>query len=260
MPILLAIYRLKYQEGASTIDFSLDDVRMVAADLGIVTRNPGDVIYRMRSRTLLPAPIRDNGFNILRQIGRGHYRFERAVSTLMEIADETIIDTIDTTPLPVRRLLPELLAEIDEQGLLSVVDYCKLLSHFTGLQVFRLRSHVRKSVAGVGQVEVDEVDVGVALRDDDAPIIFPIEAKAALDPVNRVQIANQVIFALQHFPGHEVRPIVVKVDHASLLHMAEFNAATDPNSLVIVKRATYRVNLSERQREMIRKQAQVGPR
>jgi hypothetical protein len=54
------------------------------------------------------------------------------------------------------------MAEFDEQGLLTMVSYCKLLDHFTGLKVYRLRSHVRKSVPNVGQAELDEIDVGVA--------------------------------------------------------------------------------------------------
>jgi len=84
---------------------------------------------------------------------------------------------LDLTPLPVRRLLPKVVSEIDEQGLLTMVSYCQLLDQFTGLRVYRLRSHVRKSVADIGQAELDEIDVGVALRDDEKPVIFPIEAK-----------------------------------------------------------------------------------
>jgi hypothetical protein len=38
-------------------------------------------------------------------------------------------------------------------------------------------------VPGVGQAELDAIDVGVAAIDDEVPIIFPIEAKAA--PVGR---------------------------------------------------------------------------
>jgi hypothetical protein len=62
---------------------------------------------------------------------------------------------------------------MDEQAVLTVASYCKLFDHFTGLQVYRLRSHVRKSVPGVGQAELDAIDVGVALRDDEMPILGP---------------------------------------------------------------------------------------
>ena len=67
---------------------------------------------------------------------------------------------------------------MDEQALLSVVAYCQLLDHFTGMKIYRLRSHVRKSVPGIGQAELDAIDVGIASGDDELPVIFPIEAKA----------------------------------------------------------------------------------
>jgi hypothetical protein len=252
VPIIRAIFEANYKDGMLAFDFTLDDVRRAADKLGIVTRNPADVIYRMRSRTKLPAEILELGFYILRQIGRGKYRLEKAETTIIDVPPNAIVDAIDLTPLPVRRLLPEDLADIDEQGLLTIIDYCRLLSHFTGLQVFRLRSHVRKSVASIGQAELDEIDVGVALREDEAPVVFPIEAKAVDEAVNRVQIATMVTYAREFFRGLEVRPIAIKLDYDGLIHFLEFNASMSPGDLMIVRSATYRLSLSDRQRELIR--------
>ena len=250
VPILREIFREKYTPDLSVIDFTLDDIRRWAGTLGIVTRNPADVIYRMRARTNLPIEILEAGFYILRAIGRGKYRLERAENTVLEIPDHTIIEALDLTPLPVRRLLPEELAKIDEQGLLTMISYCKLLDHFTGLQVFRLRSHVRKSVATIGQAELDEIDVGVALRDDEIPVIFPIEAKAADEPVNRVQISAMVMYCAEYFPGYEIRPLAIKLDYDSLIHFLEFNPSAEAAGLKIVKSCGYRLSLSERQKAM----------
>jgi len=252
VPILLDIFRKKYQPRIKTIEFSLDDIRKSAEKLGIITRNPADVVYRMRSRTILPKEILSRGFAIIRQIGRGKYRLERAVSTLIECEPGEITEALDLTPLPVRRFFPENIAEIDEQGLLSIIHYCQLLKHFTGLTVYRLRSHVRKSVKGIGQAELDELDVGVALREDEVPVILPIEAKASDEPVNRVQIAAQVAFAQHYFEGHEVRPIAVKVDYDSVLHFLEFNATIEPADLRVLKSARYKLKLSEAQLLLIR--------
>ncbi len=250
VPILREIFREKYVVGCTVIDFTLDDVRRWADTLGIVTRNPADVIYRMRARTKLPIEILEAGFYILRAIGRGKYRLEVAESTILEIPDHPITEALDLTPLPVRRLLPEILSEIDEQGLLTMISYCKLLDHFTGLQVFRLRSHVRKSVATIGQAELDEIDVGVALRDDEIPVIFPIEAKAADEAVNRVQISAMVIYCAEYFPGHEIRPLAIKLDYDSLIHFLEFNPSPEAAGLKIVKSCGYRLSLSDRQKLM----------
>ncbi len=149
MPILRRIFETRHTPGDDVVDFTLDDVRGAASDLGITVRNAADVIYRMRSRTVLPAEILELGFYVLRQVGRGRYRLEKAESTIIELPENEPTEALDLTPLPVRRLLPESLRDVDEQALLSVMGYCKLLDHFTGLTVYRLRSHVRKSVAGV---------------------------------------------------------------------------------------------------------------
>jgi hypothetical protein len=251
VPIIMTIFKKKYRKGCRQIEFTLDDIRETAEALGITTRNPGDVIYRMRSRTKLPPEILSLGFNIIKQVGRGKYRFEKAPSTLIQCPPGHITEAIDLTPLPVRRLLPEDLAKADEQAILSIVHYSGLLGHFTGLQVFRLRSHVRKSVTGVGQVEVDEVDVGIAMRDDEMPVILPIEAKASADAINRVQVAAQVAFAKHYFPGHVIRPIAIKVDFDSVLYFLEFNAVTSPKALKTVNVVRYRLSLSDAQRKLI---------
>jgi len=252
VPIILDIFHAKHTKGAKRVAFTLDDIRDSARRLKITVRNPADVVYRMRARTRLPEEILRLGFHIMRQTGRGRYRLELAASTIIPVPEGPVTDAIDTTPLPVRRLLPEVLAEIDEQGLLSIVNYCQILDHFTGLKVYRLRSHVRKSVVGVGQAEVDEVDVGVAMGEDEIPVVFPIEAKAADEAVNRVQIASQVTFAKQYFPSHQIRPISIKVDYDSVVHFLEFNVTTEPSEVEVVRSARYRIGLSERQLTAIR--------
>jgi hypothetical protein len=111
-------------------------------------------------------------------------------------------------------------------------------------------------VAGVGQAELDELDVAVALREDEQPVILPIEAKAVADPVNRVQISAMVTFSRFYFPGHEVRPLAIKVDYDSLIHLVEFNATEMPAELKILASATYRLNLSAQQLTLIQRTEQ----
>jgi len=250
-PLLLHVFRARYRKGAATILFTLDDVRNAADELNLEARNPADLVYRMRSRTVLPAEILERGFYVLRSIGRGQYQFEKATTTIIEPPMSEITEALDLTPLPVRRLLPEALADMDEQAVLTVASYCKLLDHFTGLQVLRLRSHVRKSVPGVGQAELDAIDVGVAMRDDEIPVVFPIEAKAVADALNRVQVMNMVRYCSHYFPKLLVRPLAIKVDYDSVLHIMEFNTPDKAADLKVVKSAAYKLTLSEKQLEMI---------
>lgn len=251
-PILLRVFNERWRQGAATVLFTLDDIRNAADALKLEVRNPADLIYRMRSRTILPKEILGKGFYILRAIGRGQYQFEKGSSTIFEPIDSSPTEAIDITPLPVRRLLPEAMAEMDEQAVLTVASYCKLFDHFTGLQVYRLRSHVRKSVPGVGQAELDAIDVGVALREDELPIVFPIEAKAASDALNRVQIFNMLQYSRHYFPGMTVRPLAIKVDHDSILHLMEFNSPSKAAELRIIRSASYVLSLSEQQTSLIR--------
>ena len=260
VPVILKLFRDRWRPGASTVVFSLDDVRNAVEAVRaestnpdrISSRNPADVVYRMRSRTKLPAEILDKGFHVLRAVGRGRYQFEKASSGIIEVPVKELTVTIDQTPMPVRRLLPETMAEMDEQALLSVVSYCCLLDHFTGMKIYRLRSHIRKSVPGVGQAELDAIDVGIASGEDDIPVIFPIEAKAVSDELNRVQVYNMIQYAEHYYPGLTVRPLALKVDYQSAVHFMEFNIASRPGELRIIRSASYAINTSEAQLAMIR--------
>jgi len=252
VPILREIVKRKYTEGAQRIEFTKQDIESVADELGIKVGNAADLVYRMRARTRLPDDILDLGFTVLRGVGRGRYALEVGGEAIVRLPEHEVLDHNDQTPLPVRRLLPESVVELDEQGLLTIVGYCKLLDHFTGLTVYRLRSHVRRSVPNVGQAELDEIDVGVALRDDEVPVVFPLEAKAAEEVINRVQVATAVAYCETYFPGHEIRPIVVKLTYDGVLHFLEFRPTTVLAGLRVIHSVGYRLNLSQRQLELIR--------
>jgi hypothetical protein len=252
VPILRELVRRFSEPGSQRVEFTVRDVRQVANDLGIEIGNAPDLVYRMRARTRLPDDILDMGFTILRGVGRGRYALEVGGEAVVHLPEHEILDHNDQTPLPVRRLLPESLVDLDEQGLLTMVSYCKLLDHFTGLTVYRLRSHVRKSVPNIGQAELDEIDVGVAMRDDDIPVVFPIEAKAADEVINRVQVATAVAYCQTYFPGHQIRPIVIKLTYDGVMHFLEFRSTTALAGLRAINSCGYRLNPSKKQLELIR--------
>ena len=49
-----------------------------------------------------------------------------------------------------------------------------------------------------------------------------------------------------------VRPLALKVDYQSAVHLIEFNVAARPGELRIVRSASYAINTSEAQLAMIR--------
>lgn len=251
VPLLLDIFNARWRKGASTVLFTLDDIRNACERLKLEARNPADVIYRMRSRTILPAEIRKHGFHVLRAIGRGKYQFEKAEDSIIVPPVTKPVEALDLTPIPVRRFLPEFASALDEQALLTVASYCKLFDHFTGMTIFRLRNHVRKSVPGIGQAELDAVDVGIASSEDDMPVIFPIEAKALADALNRVQVCNMIEYCKHYFAGHKIRPLALKVDIESLIHLMEFNVASKASELRLVRCQSYALKISDKQRRFI---------
>jgi hypothetical protein len=59
-------------------------------------------------------------------------------------------------------------------------------------------------------------------------------------------------YAARYYPGLKVRPLALKVDYQSAVHLMEFNVASRPGDLRIVRSASYRVNTSDAQIAMIR--------
>ena len=105
VPVILKLFRDRWRPGASTVVFSLDDVRTAVEAVRassdtpdrISSRNPADVVYRMRSRTKLPEEILEKGFHILRAVGRGRYQFEKATSGIIEVPVKELTPAIDQT-------------------------------------------------------------------------------------------------------------------------------------------------------------------
>lgn len=49
----------------------------------------------------------------------------------------------------------------DEQALLAKVRYNRLIDIFLGLTTFSLQNHLRTTVKSIGQIEIDELYVGI---------------------------------------------------------------------------------------------------
>ncbi len=82
--------------------------------------------------------------------------------------------------------------------------------------------------------------------------MFPIEAKAVSDALNKLHIHNMVQYARHYFPGLVVRPLAVKVDYQSVIHVMEFNVPNKAGELKIVKAQSYLIATSEAQIDAIR--------
>lgn len=74
----------------------------------------------------------------------------------------------------------------DEQALLARRRYNRLVDIFTGVTCYSLQSHLRTSIPSLGQVETDEVYVGVDRQG--AHYVVPVQAKSGKDRMSVVQI------------------------------------------------------------------------
>lgn len=87
-------------------------------------------------------------------------------------------------PHPIHK--PGLRSVSDEQALLAKLRYNRLVDIFTGVACYSLQSHLRTHVSGIGQVETDEIYIGVDRRG--VHYVFPIQAKGGKDRIGVVQI------------------------------------------------------------------------
>jgi hypothetical protein len=96
----------------------------------------------------------------------------------------------------------------DEQALLAKVRYNRLLDVFLGLATYSLQNHLRTTVREVGQVEIDEVYVGI--DKGGAQYVLPVQAKGGGDQLSVVQVKQDIACCQEKFPNLICRAIAVQ--------------------------------------------------
>jgi hypothetical protein len=134
----------------------------------------------------------------------------------------------------------------DEQGLLSMIRYNRLIDVFTSITCFHLQSHIRTTIRGEGQIEIDDLYIGV--DEDGREYILPIEAKSPddRDKLGWFQIANLVKFASQYFPNLICRPLAAKPMANNIVCLIEFDANADYEKLGIKNIKLYKLVREQR--------------
>ncbi|MFN3331738.1 MAG: endonuclease [Caldilinea sp.] len=224
--IIAAIFARHHQPGLTTVDFRREDIVTVAQELGIsLPKNIGDVLYSFRYRTDLPPSITQQapeGYEwVIRPIGKAQYRFalvEKARIEPSRMLAETKI--LDATPGIIARY-----AISDEQGVLARLRYNRLIDIFTGVTCYSLQNHLRTTVRGIGQVETDELYVGVDRRG--THYVFPVQAKGGNDKLGIIQIEQDFAMYAQKFPGLICRPIAAQFADPSLIVLFAFEQTAD---------------------------------
>ncbi len=224
--IIEKIFFSHYEEGLLEIEFDRFEIEQAAAELGIsLPKNLGDVVYSFRYRNSLPQSVRERapaGSDwIIRAAGRSRYRFVAAVQSII-VPRAGIPETKvpDATPGVIA-----MYALDDEQALLAKLRYNRLIDTFTGVTCYSLQSHLRTQVPDVGQVETDEVYVGIDKRG--AHYVFPVQAKGGRDKQSIVQIEQDIAMAGHKFPKLICRPIAAQFVGPDLIALFLYEQGAD---------------------------------
>jgi len=219
--ILEHIFTSKFKAGVRQVDFEREEIETVARRLRIkLPKNLGDLIYSFRYRADLPERIRraagEGETWIIRPTGKARYRLVLVSDKpLHPNANLAITKVPDATPGIVTKY-----AFNDEQALLARLRYNRLVDIFTGVTCYSLQNHLRTTVPQMGQVETDELYVGVDKKG--SHYIFPIQAKGGTDKLNVVQIEQDFAVCAHKFPGLICRPIGAQFMEGGLIALFEF--------------------------------------
>lgn len=223
--IIERIFESKYAPGKRELDFEREELARIADELKLDPKNLGDLIYSFRYRNALPESIQGTAAEgetwIIRPAGRGKYRLVLVPNRpIAPNANLAITKVPDATPGVVAKY-----ALSDEQALLAKVRYNRLVDIFTGTACYSLQNHLRTTAPNIGQVETDEIYIGVDKKG--AHYVFPIQAKGGKDKLHVIQIEQDIAVCAEKFPALICRPIGAQFMADEVIALFEFEEGDD---------------------------------
>ncbi len=208
--IIAHVFHQNYVIGRRRVKFNRAELVEACDHLSIARiKNLGDIPYSFRFRRELPQSIRqtapENSEWIIVGTGIGNYEFRQASPAKIEpSAHRQRIKVPDSTPEIVKRYAPG----TDEQALLTKVRYNRLVDLFTGLTCYSIQNHLRTTVTHVGQIEIDEVYLGINKRG--THFVIPCQAKSPGDRFGIVQVMQDIAFCIERYPNARCKPIALQ--------------------------------------------------
>jgi hypothetical protein len=219
--IIAHVFAQHYKRGAKEVAFSRDAIIEAAETLGLPRpKNIGDVLYSFRFRKAFPESITKTAPKglqwILRMAGGSRYRFVLGKQwSVVPDPHRSVIKIPDATPGVISKY-----ALTDEQALLAILRYNRLIDLFTSLTCYSLQSHLRTSVASLGGVETDELYVGVDRHG--VHYVLPVQAKGGRDKLGVVQIEQDIALCAEKFTALLCRPIAAQFMRDDVIALFEF--------------------------------------
>ncbi len=220
------IFLKYYKKGDKEILFERNDIKIAAEELKIeVPLNLGDLIYSFRYRTELPGSIKSlapKGYEwVIVPAGRAQYRFVLERYAVVAPRDDmAVIKIPDATPGVITKY-----SFSDEQSLLARIRYNRLIDVFTGVTCYSLQNHLRTTVPDIGQVETDEIYIGLDKRG--VHYVFPVQAKSSSDKIGIVQIKQDFEVCRIKLPNLICRSIAAQFINKDVIALLEFEKTED---------------------------------
>jgi len=204
------IFQKNYQPGKAHIHFNREELVHASDALGIERiKNLGDIPYTFRFRRELPSSIQETAPKgadwIIVGAGVGEYQFRLALPGKIQPTPHIKpVKIPDATPEIVRHYAPG----TDEQVLLTRARYNRLVDIFTGITCYSIQNHLRTTISGIGQVEVDEIYVGINKRG--THFVLPCQAKSPGDKFGIVQVMQDIALCRERYPSAICKPIALQ--------------------------------------------------
>lgn len=229
--LIQRIFFAHWKKGTKEFDFQREELEKGATALGFASvKNIGDVPYSFRYRNQFPPDILDTqplGKEwIIVGAGKARYRFKLVRTTrVAPRADMTVTSIPASTPEIIARYALD-----DEQALLAIVRYNRLIDTFLGLTTYSLQNHLRTTVKGIGQIEIDELYVGIDKRG--RHYVIPVQAKGGSDKIGVVQTAQDIAFVTEKYPGVRCRAVAAQFLADRVIALFELTVESDEVKVV----------------------------
>lgn len=236
--IIEKIFLDRYVEGVNKIDFERSDIPAAAESLGISPpKNLGDVIYSKRYRSKFPDTILqtqpDDQEWIIEGRGKSSYCFKLVkINRISPNVNLLAIKIPDATPEIVSRY-----SLSDEQALLAKVRYNRLIDIFLGLTTYSLQNHLRTTVVGIGQIEIDEIYIG--LNQGGSHYVIPVQAKGGTDQLSVVQSKQDLQCCAEKFPDISCKAVSTQFMDNDLI--ALFELVVEDDQVRIIQERHYKL-------------------
>lgn len=204
-------------------EFKREEFVVIANKLKIsIPKNLGDLIYSFRFRKDLPeeiqktAPKGKSWIIVLAGHG-GKYKFQLSSAALILPRNNMArIKIPDSTPEIIK-----MFALNDEQALLAKLRYNRLIDIFLGLTTYSLQSHLRTTVKEIGQIEIDEIYVGLNKKGE--RFVIPIQAKGGTDKLGFVQTVQDRACCKEKFPNFICRSVSAQFMEGGVIALFELD-------------------------------------